>query len=93
VGPRAVLEAVVKRKIPSPRWESNTRTPIVQPVSQRYTYWVITALPSSEVDIQSVRKTSAFHGTRSFITVFTKVLYFIFTSSFLRVGAEHVACM
>jgi hypothetical protein len=29
VGPRAVLDAVVKRKIPSPRWESNPRTPIV----------------------------------------------------------------
>jgi hypothetical protein len=35
--PRAVLEAVVKRKIPSPRRESNPRTPIVQPVAQRYT--------------------------------------------------------
>jgi hypothetical protein len=30
VGPRAVLDAVVKRKIPSPRRESNRRTPIVQ---------------------------------------------------------------
>jgi hypothetical protein len=37
VGPRAVLDAVVKRKIPSPRRESNPRTPIVQPVTQRYT--------------------------------------------------------
>jgi hypothetical protein len=33
VGPRAVLDAVVKRKIPSPRRESNRRTPIVQPRS------------------------------------------------------------
>jgi hypothetical protein len=32
VGSRAVLDAVVKRKIPSPRRESNPRTPIVQPV-------------------------------------------------------------
>jgi hypothetical protein len=32
VGPRAVLDAVVKRKIPSPRRESNPRTTIVQPV-------------------------------------------------------------
>jgi hypothetical protein len=31
VGPRAVLEAVVKRKIPSPRRKSNPRTPIVPP--------------------------------------------------------------
>jgi hypothetical protein len=29
VGPRAVLDAVVKRKIPSPYRESNRRTPIV----------------------------------------------------------------
>jgi hypothetical protein len=37
VGTRAVTDAVVKRKIPSPRRESNPRTPIVQPVAQRYT--------------------------------------------------------
>jgi hypothetical protein len=35
--PRAILDAVVKRKISSPRREWNPRTPIVQPVSQRYT--------------------------------------------------------
>jgi hypothetical protein len=34
VGPRAVLDAVVERKISSPRRESNPRTPIVQPVAQ-----------------------------------------------------------
>jgi hypothetical protein len=33
VGPRAVLDAVMKRKIPSPRMESNPRIPIVQPVA------------------------------------------------------------
>jgi hypothetical protein len=33
VGPRAVLDAVVKRKIPSPRRESNPRATIVQPVA------------------------------------------------------------
>jgi hypothetical protein len=43
VGPRAILEAVVKRKIPSPRRESNPRTPIVQPVAKRYIDWAITA--------------------------------------------------
>jgi hypothetical protein len=37
VGRRPVLDAVVKRKIPNPRRESNPRTPIVQPVAQRYT--------------------------------------------------------
>jgi hypothetical protein len=31
-GPRAVLDAVVKKKIPSPGRESNPKTPIVQPV-------------------------------------------------------------
>jgi hypothetical protein len=44
VGSRAVLDAVVTRKIPSPRQESNPRTPIVQPVAQRYTDRAITAL-------------------------------------------------
>jgi hypothetical protein len=44
VGPRAVLDAVVKRKIPSPHRESNPRTPIVQPVAQRYTDWAIAAV-------------------------------------------------
>jgi hypothetical protein len=44
VGPRAVLDTVVKRKIPSPRRESNPRTPIVQPVAQRYTDWSIMGL-------------------------------------------------
>jgi hypothetical protein len=37
VGPRAILDAVVKIKIPSPRRESNPRTAIVQPVVQCYT--------------------------------------------------------
>jgi hypothetical protein len=34
VSPRNVLDAVVKRKIPSPRRESNPRTPIVQTVDK-----------------------------------------------------------
>jgi hypothetical protein len=38
VGPRAGLNAVVKRKIPSPCRESNPRTPIVNPTAQSYTY-------------------------------------------------------
>jgi hypothetical protein len=37
MGPRAVLDAVVKRKIPIPRRESNPTTPIVQPIAQLYT--------------------------------------------------------
>jgi len=37
VGPRAVLDAVVKRKIPISRQEQNPRTSIEKPVAQRYT--------------------------------------------------------
>jgi hypothetical protein len=44
VGLRAVLDAVMNRKIPSSRRESNPRNPIVQPVAQLYTDWAITAL-------------------------------------------------
>jgi hypothetical protein len=38
VGPRVVLDAMVKREILSSRQASNPRTPIIQPVAQRYTY-------------------------------------------------------
>jgi len=34
VGPRAVLDVAVKRKITSPRRESKPSTPIVQPIAQ-----------------------------------------------------------
>jgi hypothetical protein len=44
VSPRAVLDAVVKRKISSLRRESNARTPIVHPVAQCSTDSAITAL-------------------------------------------------
>jgi hypothetical protein len=37
MGPRTGLEAVLKRKFPSPCRESNPRTPVVQPVAQPYT--------------------------------------------------------
>jgi hypothetical protein len=37
VGPRAILDAMVKRKIPGPRRESNPRTSTIQPVAQGYT--------------------------------------------------------
>jgi hypothetical protein len=45
VGLTAILEAVVKRKIPSPRRELNPRTPIGQPLAQRYTDWAIELKP------------------------------------------------
>jgi hypothetical protein len=47
VGPRAVLDAVVKRQIPSPLLrESNHRTPIVQSVAQRSTDLALTKVTS-----------------------------------------------
>jgi hypothetical protein len=54
VGPRAVLDAVVKRKIPRSRRESNPRTPIVQPVAQRCTDWAITALSNTLIIIITI---------------------------------------
>jgi hypothetical protein len=47
VSPRAGLDEVEKRKIPSPRRESKLRTPIVQPVASRCTDWAIPALSQS----------------------------------------------
>jgi hypothetical protein len=52
VVPRAVLNAVVKRKIPSPRRESKPKIPIVQLVAQRYTDRPITALTSFTVILE-----------------------------------------
>jgi hypothetical protein len=44
VSPRAVLDSVVKRKIPSPHRESNPRAPTIQPVAQRCTDWAVIVL-------------------------------------------------
>jgi hypothetical protein len=41
VGLRAGLDTVVKRKIPSPRRESNPDHAIVQPLASRCTDWAI----------------------------------------------------
>jgi len=41
VDPRALLDAVVKRKIPSPRRESNPRT-ILSVVLRKYETWYLT---------------------------------------------------
>jgi hypothetical protein len=43
-GPQSRSGRGGEEKIPSLRRESNPRTPIVQPVAQRYTDWAITAL-------------------------------------------------
>jgi hypothetical protein len=53
VGPRAVLHAVVKRKIPNSRWESNPRTSIVQPIALSL-YW-LSYNGSETVHTQSLR--------------------------------------
>jgi hypothetical protein len=37
------MDAVVKRKIPSPRWESNPKTTIVEPIALCHTDWAIKA--------------------------------------------------
>jgi hypothetical protein len=59
VGPRAVLDTVVKRKIPSPSRESNPRTPIVQPVAQRYSDWALGSwlYPRGSLDGAAKRRT------------------------------------
>jgi hypothetical protein len=54
VGPRAVLDAVMKRKIPSPRRESNPRTPIVQTVAQCSNYSVISLLTTTYKILPSI---------------------------------------
>jgi hypothetical protein len=41
VGPRAVLDTVVKRKIPGPCRESSPRILIVQPIAQQHIHGVV----------------------------------------------------
>jgi hypothetical protein len=71
--PRAVLDTVVKRKIPSPRRKSNPRTQNVQPVAQRYTDWTIAALlvlvisKSTRTDPSSFVKDSDHNAEISFM--------------------------
>jgi hypothetical protein len=69
VDPRAVLDAVVKRKIPSPHRESNPRTPIVQPVAQRYTDCNMATLISTVQQIMTGLQTADIEKDRSAIIV------------------------
>jgi hypothetical protein len=62
MGPRAVLAAVVKRKSPAPRRESNPRTTI----AQRYTDWAITALGVHRVVSEVGRQLKIFRYASSF---------------------------
>jgi hypothetical protein len=76
VGPRAVLDAVVKRKISSPCRESNSRTLIVQP----YTDWAITAITdrhgnlNSKISCSSNRSSGECLGTALRYPQFSPVL-------------------
>jgi hypothetical protein len=59
VGPRAVLDTLGKRKIPSPRRELNPRTPIIQPVEivntktkqKTYNYTYLYGCETSSLDV------------------------------------------
>jgi hypothetical protein len=53
-GPQCRLDAVAKRKIPSPRLESNPRSPIFQPIAQWYTT-ELSRLPDPHVSKLNVR--------------------------------------
>jgi hypothetical protein len=71
VDPRAVLDAVVKRKIPSPRRESNPRTPIVQPVAQRYLSNVdLTTLAGDAEDASRFHAKVILDGPKGKLTTF-----------------------
>jgi hypothetical protein len=60
VGTRADLEVAVKRKIPSPRRESNPRTPIVQPVAQSL-YRLSYLLPCNDKRCSHLRSLPRIH--------------------------------
>jgi hypothetical protein len=53
VGPRFVMDAVVRRKIPSPCQDSNPRTLIIQPIAECYTDWAIMALPVIHIEAEN----------------------------------------
>jgi hypothetical protein len=71
-GPIAVLDAVVKKKIPSLRRESKLRTPIVQPVAQLYNDRAITALTFRFGTDENVGLNSRFFKTISGDTRFLR---------------------
>jgi hypothetical protein len=57
MGSRAVLDAVMKRKIPSPRRESKHRTPIVQPI---FLNLYVTGLQNTRIANESFEKVAKF---------------------------------
>jgi hypothetical protein len=74
VGPRAVVDAMVKRKIPSPHRESKPRTPTVQPVSQRYTDWAITDLA---IKLYSIKSTKNIELHKTMLNKINKIIIII----------------
>jgi hypothetical protein len=84
VGPRAVLDAVVKRKIPGPRRQSNPRTTIVQPVAQRLKIKMndnfISAIKyqhDSKNDTDIRKFSGSFKSSQSKTIMFKKILTYI----------------
>jgi hypothetical protein len=71
VGPRAVLDAVVKRKIPRPRRESNPRTPIGQLVA-KLVPWSMKKLGRQNCSVFKVIKKDAHYLVTK--SMFTDVL-------------------
>jgi hypothetical protein len=78
-GPQSVLDAVVN--IPSPRRKSNPRTPIFQPVAQRYTDWANTAHYNIKgIFIYNYKEILFLFGrqSESFLTEFNPIRWQIF---------------
>jgi hypothetical protein len=75
---------VVKRKIPSPRRESNPRTPTVQPVAQRYTDWAVAA-PHFKILlwIFTFIQPQSSRGHHARIDVYVLVIFYFLFSSLL----------
>jgi hypothetical protein len=51
VVPRAGLDTILKKKIPSPRRESKPDHPIVQPVASRYTCVLVPVMSNLEPQV------------------------------------------
>jgi hypothetical protein len=83
--PRAGLDTVVKRKIPSPRRESNPRTPIVQPVAQRHTEYFCFNIWKAEGEISDlIEQRQNFN-----INVNKNLVSCIFVSSYIGMISFH----
>jgi hypothetical protein len=52
-GPRVVLDMMVKRKIPSPCWKLNPRTPIAQPIRKLISWHLLMILLITAISSQA----------------------------------------